>query len=58
MLHRAAQSYRQEILLEQIAGGGASNADFAKWATRVIGDEKRARPQLKYPNRLVKIEVA
>lgn len=58
LLHRAAQSYRQEILLEQIATGGASNVDFSKWAARVIEEEKRTRPTLRYPSRLVKIEVA
>jgi hypothetical protein len=46
------------MTLEQIAGGAASNVDFAKWAQRVIADEIRTRPKLKYPSRLVKIEVA
>jgi hypothetical protein len=55
LLHRAAQSYRQEILLEQIATG---EGDASRWAKRIIEDEKRTRPKLKYPARLVKIEVA
>jgi hypothetical protein len=54
LLHRAAQSYRQQILLEQLAKG---NDQASQWATRVLADEKKARPKLRYPNRLVKIEV-
>jgi hypothetical protein len=55
LLHRAAQSYRQEVLLEQIAKG---EGDASRWAKRIIEDEKRTRPKLKYPSQLVKIEVA
>jgi hypothetical protein len=57
LLHRAAQSYRQQLLLEQISQGAASNANYARWAARVIEDEKRTRPKLKFPDRLVTIEV-
>jgi hypothetical protein len=58
LLHRAAQSYRMELVLAQMAKESASKTDCSKWARRVIEDEKRDRPKLKYPSRLVKIEVA
>ena len=55
LLHRAAQSYRQELVLNQIAQG---NGQPSEWARRVIADDKRDRPKLKHPSRLVKIEIA
>jgi hypothetical protein len=58
LLHRAAQSYAMQLTLEQIAREGTPNADAARWAARVIADEKRTRPKLKFPALLVKIEVA
>ena len=57
LLHRAAQSYRMQILLEQAAKEGPANVDFQKWCARILADEKRDRPRLKFPPRLVTIEV-
>jgi hypothetical protein len=54
LLDRAANSFRMEIVLEQIAKGEGREA---KWAKRVLADINRERPRLKYSSRLVKIEV-
>jgi hypothetical protein len=53
--HRAAHSYTMEITLDRISKGDSKEAE---WSRRVLVDEKRTRPKLKFPSRLVKIEVA
>jgi hypothetical protein len=58
LFHGYQQYLSMKMTLEQISRGDASNVDFSKWAARVISEEKRTRPKLKFPNRLVKIEVA
>jgi hypothetical protein len=55
VLHRAAASYSMEIVLAQIAQGEGREAE---WARRTLVEINEARPKLKYPDRLVKIEVA
>jgi hypothetical protein len=57
LMHGYRQFLTMRMTLEQIAAGERSNVDFAHWAQRVIADEKRTRPKLRYPSRLVKIEV-
>src|ERR1700733_817031 len=58
LMHGYRQFLTMRMTLEQIAAGERSNVDFAAWANRVLADEKRTRPKLKFPCRLVKIEVA
>lgn len=55
VLQRAANSYQMELVLSQIATGNGREAAMAK---RTLSDMEKGRPSLRYPSRLVKIEVA
>jgi chromosome condensin MukBEF complex kleisin-like MukF subunit len=55
--HRAKHYATFRIILEQMAEGGRSNADFAAWAKKILADEKADRPKIKRRSKpLVKLE--
>jgi hypothetical protein len=43
--------------LEQMAEGAYSNADFARWATKLVDNEREARRGLKVSRRMVTEEM-
>jgi hypothetical protein len=57
LMHGYRNFLTMRMTLEQISQGAASNVDFAKWSAQVLAEEKQSRPKLKFPSRLVKIEV-
>jgi hypothetical protein len=55
--HRAKHYATFRTILEQMAEGGRSNADFASWAQKILADEKADRPKVKPRSRpLVRLE--
>jgi hypothetical protein len=55
--HRAKHYATFRTILEQMAEGGRSNADFAAWAKKILADERADRPKAKRkPKPLVRLE--
>jgi hypothetical protein len=55
VLHRADASFEMELTLRQIGQGEGREAE---WARKVLQNFDQTQPKLKYPSRLVRIEVA
>lgn len=55
LCHRAGHSFHLARTLEQIGKGEGRDSE---WARRTLADMERSRPRLKFPNRLIKVEVA
>jgi len=43
--------------LEQMAEGARSNADFARWAAKLVANEREARRGIKVSRRLITVEM-
>jgi hypothetical protein len=55
--HRAKHYATFRTILEQMAEGGRSNADFTAWAQKILADEKADRPKVKRRSKpLVRLE--
>jgi hypothetical protein len=57
LMHQARQFVTMRTVLESMAEGGRSNADFAAWAKKILADERADRPKVKRrPKPLVRLE--
>ena len=57
LVHGYGQFLVMRTMLEQMAQGGRSNADFARWAAKLIEQEREARRRIKVSRRLVTVEM-
>jgi hypothetical protein len=57
LVHGYAHFLHMRTALEQMAEGARSNADFARWAAKLVANEREARRGLKVSRRLITVEM-
>ena len=56
-MHGYAHFLHMRTALEQMAEGARSNADFARWAAKLVANEREARRGIKVSRRLITVEM-